>query len=51
MLFHEIEDDLLVGFEGFDDDSLVILHQAAVTCHVGAEMAVRLRWPCFATPP
>ena len=37
VLLDEIGDDLLVGFEGLDGGGLVVLHEAAVTGHVGAE--------------
>jgi hypothetical protein len=37
VLLYEIGDDLLVGFESLDGGGLVVLHEAAVAGHVGAE--------------
>jgi hypothetical protein len=47
VLFNEIGDDLLVCFEGLDGGGFIVLHQTAVTGHVGAENGGELAVKAF----
>jgi hypothetical protein len=50
---HKIGDDMFIGFESLDGGGLVVLHQATVTSHVGAEDGGELAVKAFlfhATP-
>ena len=47
VLLDQIEEGLLVGFEGVDGGRFVVLHQTTVTGHVGAENGGELAVKAF----